>query len=523
MMGKKTKQSPLFYYMNIADMIPEDHILRLINKYIDFSFIRKRTKQLYSDTGRPSIDPEVLIKMLLVGYLYGITSERRLCEEVSMHIGYRWFIGLNLDDDVPDHSTFSKNRHNRFKESGIFQAVFDEIVKRCIDKGLVKANHLSVDGSLIKANASIFSMEPVVVKINPEEYINSVETENREEVENRKNNDKNISADTDSGNLSFTGQEKNDDNDTHKEQTSKLKGTKITNKTHRSKTDPDARLARKSHTETKLSHLDNYLMDNKHRIIVGVKADIPGKKGETTSALSMIKEFMFKFKMKPETVGADKGYCSGEFIHNLLGLGITPHIPIVDSRERNERGIFPIDRFRWDEENNSYICPGSKILKYHGIHKSSKQFVWRAAMKDCKACRLKQECTKDRARSLSRHIYQDDINRVKEYAETKAYRTSIKKRKTIESLFGEAKEQMGLRVCKFRRRWNTEEQFLLTAAAQNIKRMVRLFNKDRKDAAENRIDRENQTALPIGNAVFHSLLTYCRIVVLVFIKKYAFA
>ncbi len=196
MMGKKTKQSPLFYYMNIADMIPEDHILRLINKYIDFSFIRKRTKQLYSDTGRPSIDPEVLIKMLLVGYLYGITSERRLCEEVSMHIGYRWFIGLNLDDDVPDHSTFSKNRHNRFKESGIFQAVFDEIVKRCIDKGLVKANHLSVDGSLIKANASIGSMEPVVLKMNPEEYMDSVEIENQQEIEDT-NNDKRTPADTD--------------------------------------------------------------------------------------------------------------------------------------------------------------------------------------------------------------------------------------------------------------------------------------------------------------------------------------
>jgi len=495
MMGKKTKQSPLFYYINIGNMIPENHILRLINKYIDLSFIRKRTKHLYSHTGRPSVDPEVLLRMLLVGYLYGITSERRLCEEVSMHLGYRWFAGLSLDDKVPDHSVFSKNRHNRFKESGIFQDIFDEIVKRCIDKGLVSAAHLSVDGSLIKANASIGSMEPIVIKMSTAEYADSLEREN--------------------------GTDKDDTDAADSQNDMKQKGRKISNKTHRSKTDPDARLARKPHTQTKLSHLDNYLMDNKNRIIVGVKSDIPGKKSEVDSAFDMIKEFMHKFKMKPETVGADKGYCSGEFIHNLLGLGIAPHIPIVDSRKRNERGIFPIDRFSWDEENNSYICPAGKILKYHGIHKSSRQFVWRASLKDCKACRLKQECTKDRARSLSRHIYQNDINIVKEYAETKAYRTSIRKRKTIESLFGEAKEQMGLRACKFRRRWNTEEQFLLTAVVQNIKRMVRLFNKDRKDAAENRIDRENQTALPVGNAVFHSLLIYCRIV-LVFIRKYAF-
>ncbi len=142
MMGKKTKQAPLFYYINIKDMIPENHILRLINKYIDFSFIRNKTKHLYSSTGRPSIDPEVLIKMLLVGYLYGITSERRLCEEVNMHIGYRWFVGLSLDDKVPDHSTFSKNRHTRFKQSGIFQDIFDEIVKKCIDRGLVSAKRV---------------------------------------------------------------------------------------------------------------------------------------------------------------------------------------------------------------------------------------------------------------------------------------------------------------------------------------------------------------------------------------------
>jgi len=512
MMGKKTKQSPLFYYINIGDMIPENHILRLINKYIDLSFIRKQTKHLYSNTGRPSVDPEVLLRMLLVGYLYGITSERRLCEEVSMHLGYRWFTGLSLDDKVPDHSTFSKNRHNRFKESGIFQDIFDEIVKRCIDKGLVSAKHLSVDGSPVKANASIGSMEPIVIKMNPEEYMDSIEQENKTAaIEEDDNNDNNNKDDKN------TGEDKTEE--PSYSDYGKLRGEKISNKTHRSKTDPDARLARKTYTQTKLSHLDNYLIDNKNRIIVGVKASIPGKKGEVDSALSMIKEFMFKFKIKPKTLGADKGYSSGEFIHNLLGLGITPHIPIVDSRAANERDIFPIDRFRRDEQNNSYICPDGKILKYHGIHYN--QIVYRASMKDCKSCSLKQLCTKDRARSLSVSIYEEYMDKVRKLSKTEAYRTSIKKRKTIESLFGEAKEQMGLRVCKFRRRWNEEEQFLLTAAAQNIKRMVRLFNKDRKDAAENRIDRENQTALPAGNAVFRSLLTCCRIVS-VFIRKYAF-
>jgi transposase len=167
MMGKKTKQSYLFYHINMKEMIPDNHILILIDKYIDFSFIREKTKHLYSYTGRPSIDPEVLIKMLLVGYIFGITSERKLCEEVNMHMGYRWFVGLNLQDKVPDHSTFSKNRHERFKESGIFQDIFDEIVRRCIDMGLIDGTHISVDGTLVKANASIDSMEPIVIRMNP--------------------------------------------------------------------------------------------------------------------------------------------------------------------------------------------------------------------------------------------------------------------------------------------------------------------------------------------------------------------
>jgi transposase len=117
MLGEKQRKEPMFYYVRMEDIVPEDHLLRLVNKHIDFSFIRKKVKHLYSHTGRPSIDPEVLLRMLLIGYLYGITSERRLCEEIKMHIGYRWFVGLSLEDKVPDHSTFSKNRHERFAES----------------------------------------------------------------------------------------------------------------------------------------------------------------------------------------------------------------------------------------------------------------------------------------------------------------------------------------------------------------------------------------------------------------------
>src|SRR5271157_3025266 len=162
MLGRKNRSEKMFYYVKMDDLIPEDHLLRLIHRYVDLGFIRKKVSHLYSHTGRPSIDPEILLRMLFIGYLYGITSERRLCEEVKMHIGYRWFVGLNLEDKVPDHSTFSKNRHERFSENSLFQEIFDQIVNQCIAKGLVTGKHLTVDSTYIKANASFKSLEPIV-------------------------------------------------------------------------------------------------------------------------------------------------------------------------------------------------------------------------------------------------------------------------------------------------------------------------------------------------------------------------
>ena len=154
MMGQQSRTEPLFYYFRLEDQIPQDHLLRLIDRYVDFDFVRERLKNFYSSTGRPSIDPEVLLRLLLVGYLHGITSERRLIEEVRMHLAYRWFTRLGFEQEIPDHSTFSKNRHGRFRQSGVFQEVFEEIVRRCLAVGLVEGQHLAVDGTLVAADAS---------------------------------------------------------------------------------------------------------------------------------------------------------------------------------------------------------------------------------------------------------------------------------------------------------------------------------------------------------------------------------
>src|SRR5712692_946244 len=185
MMGQQTRTESLFYYFRLEDQIPADHLLRLIDQHIDLSFVRGRVKSLYSATGRPSIDPEVLLRLLLVGYLYGITSERRLLEEVRMHLAYRWFTRLDFEQEIPDHSTFSKNRHGRFRQSGVFREVFEEIVRRCMAVGLVEGKNLAVDGTMVEANASRQSRVPreklkgvAQVSRTVEEYLSELEQTN---------------------------------------------------------------------------------------------------------------------------------------------------------------------------------------------------------------------------------------------------------------------------------------------------------------------------------------------------------
>ena len=153
MMGQHDRSEALFYYFRLEDQVPENHLLRLIDKHISLAFVREKLKDSYSETGRPSIDPELLLRILLIGYLYGITSERKLVEELRMHLAWRWFTGLGFDQEIPHHSTFSKNRHGRFQESKMFEQLFEQIVKQCVEVGLVQGKHLSVDGSFVEANA----------------------------------------------------------------------------------------------------------------------------------------------------------------------------------------------------------------------------------------------------------------------------------------------------------------------------------------------------------------------------------
>jgi transposase len=422
----------LFYYFRLEDQIPKDHLLRVIDEQIDLSFVRERVKGLYSATGRPSIDPEVLLRLLLVGYLYGITSERRLLEEVRMHLAYRWFTRLDFEQEIPDHSTFSKNRHGRFRESGVFREVFEEIVRRCLQAGLVEGKNLAVDGTMIEANASPQSRVP-------REKLKDVVPASR----------------------------------TVREYLSELeKVNPVSDAKMASTTDPDAVWAKKVGL-AKMAYFDNYLIDTRSRVILGVEATPALFHQETVAARKMVEQVQ-KFGLKPESLGADKAYGSGEFLAWLLDRGVQPHIPVIDRRHQTN-GRFTRDQFRYDPGRNVYHCPDGKTLRYRGLSRTAQGHIYQTTEADCAGCPQKERCTPAPSRRLFVHWYEPARQAVRALAGTPGYEQSQRKRYRIEALFGELKQRMRLQRVRLRRLWNVSEQFLLAATAQNLKRLVRFL------------------------------------------------
>ncbi len=437
MMGQQQRAESLFYYFRLEEQIPTDHLLRRIDRYVDFSFVREQLKDFYSPTGRPSIDPEVLLRLLLVGYLYGITSERRLIDEVRMHLAYRWFTRLSFDQEIPDHSTFSKNRHGRFRLAGVFRKVFEEIVQRCLEAGLVEGRNLAVDGTIVGANASQQSrvprerlVEAAKLSRTVQEYLTELERQNPV---------------------------------TDSEERPKVQEMVST-------TDPDATWAVKSGPAT-LGYYDNYLVDTTSRVILSVTATPALFSQETLAARHML-EHVGQFGIHPQNLAADKAYGSGEFLAWLLARNIQPHIPVIDRRHQTQ-GRFTREHFRYEPKENTYYCPEGKPLRYRGLERKSRGYVYYSTEAQCQACPQKKLCTPAPARKLYVHWQEPARQTVRALAGTPDYKRSQRARYKVEALFAELKQQIKLRKVRLRRLWNVAEQFQLAATAQNLKRLVR--------------------------------------------------
>jgi len=305
MVGEKDPQLTLYYTLSLETFVPQDHPLRRIRPLIDDQAIRRECRPLYSPIGRPSIPPEQLFLALVGGYLLGITSERRLVMELQCNMALRWFVGLNLDQNAWDHSTFSQNRRRRFDRAGVLERFFDQTVKKALEAGLV-SRHATADGTLVRANASFKSFVPIELTLDPEEYKKRMRSQDRDDRDEPK----------DPGNRAVN-----------------FRGEKRSNRTHRSITDPDCRYVSKGTSGTGAfpGYLVNGVMENRNRILLGIGVEIfQGSTSEERGCLAILDHAKRRFGYHPESLGADKGFFHEEFIRAVLRRKVAPHIaPLV--------------------------------------------------------------------------------------------------------------------------------------------------------------------------------------------------
>lgn len=311
MMGESDPQRSMFYNLSLESFVPSEHPLRRIRPLIEDRAIRRACRSLYSEIGRPSIPPEQLFLALVGGYLLGIPSDRKLVMELQCNMALRWFVGLNLDQDAWDASTFSQNRRRRFDDSGVLERLFDETVKRAMSEGLV-SRHVSADGTLVRANASYKSFVPIEVAMDPAEYKRRLRAQDRQ--------DRDGEGPQDPGNRAVD-----------------FRGEKRSNATHRSMTDPDCRFASKgtSGTGSIPGYTVNALMENRHRVLLGIGVEIfRSSASETEGCQALLGRARRRHRFHPKTLGADKGFFSERMIDHLVDHGIEPHIAVDRGQRR---------------------------------------------------------------------------------------------------------------------------------------------------------------------------------------------
>src|SRR3989449_749286 len=293
MMGESNPQPRFYYNISLESFVPVDHPLRRVRPLIDHAAIRRECRPLYSDRGRPSIPPEQLFLALIGGYLLGVTSERRLVMELQCNMALRWFVGLNIDEDSWDASTFSQNRRRRFDKAGILERLFDQTLKRAFDEGLV-SHHVSGDGTLVRANASYKSFVPIEVTLNPEEYKERLRRQDKDDPEGPQ----------DPGNRAVD-----------------FRGEKRSNSTHRSITDPDCRYVSKGSSGTGAypGYTVNAVMENRNRILLGIGVEVfQGLLSERDGCLALLRRAPPRVPLSAQSVRGGQGVFLEERLHGAV-------------------------------------------------------------------------------------------------------------------------------------------------------------------------------------------------------------
>jgi len=444
-MGRLNRdQEQLFYSFRLDDVVPDDHLVRAIAAVLDLSWVHAELASYYPKIGRPSIDPVLMIRMLVVGYIFAIRSERALCREVQVNLAYRWFCGLSIEDKVPDHSAFSRARNERFGDSAIFRSVFERVVGACIGAGLVGGEGFAVDASLIAADA------------NKRRSIPGSEWNKELDAQQVSRATKEYLATLDDAAFGAASD--------------------VTPK-FVSPSDPAAQWTGAMRGAAFFAYADNYLIDVKFGVIMDVEASRAIRQAEVRASKTMIERTEERFDIKPEWLAADTAYGSGANLNWLVNdKKIAPHVPVIDKSNRDD-GTFNREDFTFDKERNVYICPAGKILTTTGrlVNDGETTLLYFASVLDCRSCPLRARCCpKMPARRIPRSIYEEARDVARALAKTRAFAQSRRDRKRVEMLFAHLKRILRLGRLRLRGPRGAQFEFTLAAIAQNLRRLAKL-------------------------------------------------
>jgi transposase len=458
MMGRQPLyQHKLFVTgFNLDKRIRKDHILRKIAEKIDFHFIYDEVKETYGTNGNVSVPPPVILKMMLLLFLYKVRSERELIMTIPERLDWLWFLGYDLDDDIPDHSVLSKARARWGVKA--FKRFFERIVWQCVEAGLVDGSKLFVDSSLIDANGSNNS---VVDTQRLEKYLNQSYQRLEECLDD-------------------------------------IKDRKATpaNSRYISTTDPDATVTRHGNGKSKLRYKTHRAMDSKHEVITATKVT-SGSIDDAHMLKEMIEAHEQNTENKVDTAVGDSKYGTIDNFVLLHDLGIKAHMPSLEETNRGsgrQKGIFPKQAFTYHPDTDTFICPAGEPLRRRQYNKKRKHYEYKASAETCARCELRKKCTRAKdGRSLKRHARQDELDIMLNEAKTRSAKRDIKHRQDLSERSFAWSTRYGYKRARWRRLWRMEIQDFLIAAIQNITVLVK--------QPKNRISKSNVQTAGLGKFI----------------------
>lgn len=451
MMGRHPQSTKLYYQLSLDALVPQDHLLRLIAEVVDFSFVYPLARPHYSHTGQPSVDPVVLFKTLLVGYLYGITSERRLMQEVQVNLAYRWFLGYDLDETIPDHSVLSKARV-RFGMD-VFESFFTTTIDLCRDAGLVRGQAAFCDSTLIRANASIESLEPIAGHEPPmtaTQYVERVFEENNTDDEDPPD-------------------------DPPTDQPKPRRKHVPANKRERSRTDPEAQVISHPRFGRHLAYKAHVAVDDHPARVITAAVVTAGGTADEHLLAELVRIHESHTGRQPGEVVADRRYGTMDNYRHLNELGITAMIPSRLADRKHPGGVWSIKDFAYDAEHDVYTCPDGQTLTRQYLRPSDSTIQYVAPPDICAGCRFREQCSPTgQPRHLRRRVERALLEDAERRLSTDEGKRRMRERQVyIETTFAWAKENHGMRRVQWRGRWKVQIQVWLTAAAMNLKKLAR--------------------------------------------------